>query len=521
MKSWCVTEEYLIQLLHFADEAAKLDSPVVDDFPLPPCKSDSGDFQNELLSDQMILRMSKKGGKGMFANCDISAGTLMLIAKPMATVMDWEEYDDDDDEDDDDEVEYMEGEEDGQSDISIGDDSSSEHVTNNSLNGNGMKRNGMLVLRLIQKIQKDPKLWFDQLSQLFPRNAEESDKLPCWICEDETVSNNIENALKNLSETDLFHKDDTVESIRRRLPLKVKYNCFTIETSPELFVYPNQMQGGHSSLCGTSLYLTPSFFNHDFQPNVVRWAIGDVLFFVTNQDVKCGQELCISYIESESLCECSERRTNILDMDFNDSNISNKNTPEKCSYIAMESDKNGKHQNYIDQDGIEPVMNPDVQAAIMAMPPLNRIDEINDLLKSAQQPFESGAISNPVDEVDFSWFRSDVLQLRILLAFTFDGLGMSKNAMEQWEKCVHFVNKHLPPNDESSVAIFVQAALSSFSLGNMKNATKYASQALKIHSMIFGNGVSWFRERYKKEFDLQLRPTLDVTSACNILWPYS
>mmetsp|Transcript_11695 Transcript_11695/g.23772 ORF Transcript_11695/g.23772 Transcript_11695/m.23772 type:complete len:95 (-) Transcript_11695:533-817(-) len=48
----------------------------------------------------------------------------------------------------------------------------------------------------------------------------------------------------------------------------------------------------------------------------VRYAIGDVMFFVANRGIAKGDELCFSYIEHELLCESAERRTDLLDMDF-------------------------------------------------------------------------------------------------------------------------------------------------------------------------------------------------------------
>ena len=78
--------------------------------------------------------------------------------------------------------------------------------------------------------------------------------------------------------------------------------------------------GGFSSLSGVGLYHWPSFFNHSPRPNVSRYAIGDVMFFVTNQDVAQGHELCISYIEHDVLCEGAKRRNAMLSMNFNDAN---------------------------------------------------------------------------------------------------------------------------------------------------------------------------------------------------------
>jgi hypothetical protein len=56
-----------------------------------------------------------------------------------------------------------------------------------------------------------------------------------------------------------------------------------------------------------------------------------------------------------------------------------------------------------------------MQAELMSLHPLDRLEELNELLAAATRV--GGA---------------DVHQLRVLLALTFDALGRSSKALEQW-----------------------------------------------------------------------------------------
>jgi hypothetical protein len=255
----------------------------------------------------------KGKGKGFFASRDIEAGTTVLGSKPIAMVMQWEE----DELEEEDEI-VMDDEEDMQDNDIV----------------KGSRRNGMLVCRLVKAIEDDPSIWFNQLSNLYPREVTDT----LWVCECASTGMEIEHSVNELIHLKEFN-EDTVKEIHHRLPLIVRYNCLSIETAPELFIHPNQDAGGHLTLSGTGLYYYPSYFNHSHRPNVARYSIGDVMFFVTNQDVKHGDELCISYIESEHLCESSKVRSRLLDMDFEEpSEQDEANDPLEKTYPIVDVD---------------------------------------------------------------------------------------------------------------------------------------------------------------------------------------
>merc|ERR1719230_950425 len=50
--------------------------------------------------------------------------------------------------------------------------------------------------------------------------------------------------------------------------------------------------------------------------NVGRFSIGDAVIFRTNRKIPKGEQLCISYIESELLCAPTSMRHQTLDRDF-------------------------------------------------------------------------------------------------------------------------------------------------------------------------------------------------------------
>ena len=395
----------LSHIQDLADASAKEDCPTPD-FPIPADCDTTGETSME-------IRDTENKGKGFYATQDIEAGSTLLGAKPLAMVMGWEEEEEEDEMEDDESMEMDDG------------------------IMRGSKRNGMLILRTAKAMKETPSLWFDQINNLFPRKENSTD-LPIWMCDDAVTGMEVEDAVNGLAEIKEFSDEpNLVEEIRQRLPFIIRYNCLSVETAPELFVHPNQPGGGHLTLSGTGLYYYPSYFNHSHKPNVTRYAIGDVQFFVTNQDVKSGDELCISYIESEHLCENPELRSNLLDMDF-------KETSEE------DDDDQKKNAGKPQKATAYPVVDVDMQDELMSMHPLERLDEIKGLLQEATSDDTSATMDGEGEELH--WFKCDVQQLRILLALTYDSLGQSSKALEEWEHCLSFAKEKLPPGKQATIA---------------------------------------------------------------------
>ena len=167
-----------------------------------------------------------------------------------------------------------------------------------------------------------------------------------------------------------------------------------------------------------------------------------------------------------------------------------------------------------------PVINLDVQDELMNMHPLNRLDEINSLLRQSIGSPNEDDIQDE-EENELVWYQCDTHRLRTILALTLDSLGQSTKALEEWKKCVDFVQKRLPPADEAGIALCVQTALSAYACGEEGIASEYAKMALENHDLIYGGGLDFFKRRYIHEMKLTLRQgrkALIGNDAFDTLW---
>ena len=505
------------ELLDTADAwlATYPDEPPRPDFPLP------SDYDPSSLDNLMETRQCHCG-KGWFAKTSIPAGTVLLIEKPISMVMDWLEPCDEDimihdtderrpemvnnvrvdangeeggnyDPDDDNNNNNNDGEEEGVfMELSSRSLKSTLPIDEEQQCGDS-RLNEIMLLELLSMIQENELLWTDQLSLLFPRDTDTISKLPVWVCSDDDVFLQVERMIQALAkETSLLPED--IKDLNLRLPLVIRYNVLSVETCSELLVYPGP--AGHSAMSGMGIFHKASFFNHDSKPNVSRYAIGDIMWFVANQEISEDSELCISYLEHDVLCEPISRRTNMLGRDFG------------------EPGGDGT-----EDDGPDlPVVDDNIQNELMGMDPIQRLKDLKQLM--AQATGEQTPELMDDDTGNLGWFQCDLQNLRIILAITLDGLGRTKEALSVWEQCVIFTETALPPNDEASVVMRVQAALCAQLAGNMDRAQTHATKALETHTIIFGGGMTRFRRRYDKELKLALRPDADE-NARNTLWPLS
>jgi hypothetical protein len=181
-----------------------------------------------------------------------------------------------------------------------------------------------------------------------------------------------------------------------------------------------------------------------------------------------------------------------------------------------------------DEGPIYPVVDSDVQNELMGMNPFERLEAIDELIQQAV----GKALSNDEDGVDVdrmeahgsAWFECDLQNLRILKAITLEGSGQTEKALQIWEECVQFTETKMPPNDENSMVMRVQAALCSMNLDKEMIAQHHAAVALEKHNLMFGGGVRRFRRRYRQDFRLNLRPNTSGNeggqSFEDLLWPY-
>lgn len=429
-------------------------------------------------SDLLQLTNNPGKGKGWAAKTDLVAGTIVMVSKPIAWTLDTEAYADEEDEMEDEDAE---------------DEEEAEETEEEQ---GSSKANDFVALRVLQRIKENPNIWSEQVSTLHPRDNIGS--LPTWNCKDDNIRSQFQSLLREID--GIPQLQGKANEIGRRLPSIVRLNVLSIETCPELLSYPGPT--GYSELGGVGLFHLPSFFNHSPRPNVSRYAVGNIMWFVCNQDIPQGQEMCLSYLEHDVLCENSQRRNAMLQMDF------------------QEPDDGAGN---VDNDGPQcPVVDSEVQMELMEMIPFERLDAIDELMQQATGealPEGERSEENGMDTGGSAWFQCDIQNLRILKAITLESLSQSTRALSLWEECIRFAGTSMPPNDESLVVVRAQAALCSWDIKCEDRARQHAAAALQEHNLIFGGGVDRFRRRYMKEFCLHLRKNRD--SAEKILWPMS
>jgi hypothetical protein len=184
----------------------------------------------------------------------------------------------------------------------------------------------------------------------------------------------------------------------------------------------------------------------------------------------------------------------------------------------MDFEENSVHDVVDGAETTYPIIDLDMQDELMSIHPIERLDEIKRLLKQAT----SDTVTLDDEGEELQWFKSDAHQLRIILALTYDSIGQHTNALKEWEQCIVFVKEHLPPCDESAVALYVQGALCAQASGQWSTVKAYSKLAMETHDLLFGGGVQFFRQRYAKEAELTLRPpskkVLNGSAAFDLLW---
>jgi hypothetical protein len=421
-------------------------------------------------------------GRGWYAAKDIPAGTIVLVGKPLGLVMDWEGNDllDDDNQ-----------------------DGSSLMEDNDENDDNEAPLNELLLVNLLEKIRHDPSLWTERLSTLYPTNDSEADPLPpAHGCTNDSLFLRAEQLLIEIEKKTSL---SIASVIKKRLPLVIRYNVLSVETASEQLSYP---ASPWTRLAGVGLYQWASLFNHDSDPNISRWCIGDILFAVSNREIAHGTECCISYIEHDALCESSWRRNALLQI-------------SRMDFMEEEDE-----EEEVNTDGPDlPVVDSDVQNELMTMNPLERLDAIEELLGQAmglKAPVEAQDDDEAMTES--KWFRCDVQNLQILKAITLEGIGQP--AMQLWETCLSSAQGALPDNDESVVVLATQTALCAWLHQNEAAARHFAAIALNTHNTIFGIGQNggnhWFRRRMKNDLELKIRTKSRLEEsivAVDALWP--
>jgi SET and MYND domain-containing protein len=266
-------------------------------------------------------------GKGWRATQDLEPGMLLLASKPVAMVLD--------------------------SDV---DDDGSEASNVDT---------ALLIIAVAKAIKQCPKLWGD-MGDLYPRQKDLSTLKP-WTCKDEdpALDLRVTQQLEQLSQLSAEEK--------KQLMLIVRFNNLGCETNAEQLCYPSRYQ----QWGGVGLYIDASYFNHSCTPNVNRYSVGDIMYFRTNSAVAKGQELCITYIESEMLSEPMAVRNNLLgkrDFKLGDG-AEQMGDQEMTEDKAQEDDESED-----DEEGMPRICgNDEMMHELFSMPPKERLDAMDEL----------------------------------------------------------------------------------------------------------------------------------------------
>jgi hypothetical protein len=389
-----------------------------------------------------VERNAAAGGEGLFANDVIPAGTLLLSTKPIVMVLD--------------------------RDVDTHDSTAYNADT------------AYLILELAKLIHTNPSTW-ESVSHLFPR-PHDMGKIPHWECDpdDPALAQRVASTLGKL--TALSAAD------RARIPDIVKYNALSIETCAEQLCHASR----YNQLSGLGLYNDPSLFNHACQPNVARFCIGEVAVFRTNQEVPRGDELCISYIESELLTEPLVVRNEALgDRDFvltEDTGAPLNGISSGCGGGSAAHGGGARGSSaHVDeeQQDMGPALEREVLDDVLATGPLARLATIKELLS------EPGNVARLKP--------SDYKELHLIQGLSLGQLGVFAEARVHWEKCLAFNRDHCPPHDEGTVCYAVQAALCSVAAGALAAAAHHAATAILTHAIAFGPTLTLFQVRYSNE----------------------
>lgn len=368
-------------------------------------------------------------GRGWVATADIPAGRTILCESPLAYSMDWE----------------------------------ADALNSEALNVD----TASLILALAEQLssKRGPQL-MKQLQTLSPLPTDAGTE---WTCEDPKLAAKVEQSLKQVEKLSA--------SERARLKRVVRANSLGIYTNSEQLCYPDQF----AQLSGVALYLNGSLFNHDCRPNATRFNVGAIAVFRTNRLVRKGEELCISYIESDILCEPASLRN--LELGGRGFKVKD---PGDAS--DDEEDDDVDETDQVDEPDLYRKIDEEAQEALLALDPPARLENIALLLEDK-------------DTAD-RFVRADRKELSLLQAVACTQLGYFQTALEHWEDCIAFASVHCPPHDESLVCYSIHAAIVALASDQLESAAAHMRAATKHHAVAFGGGALFLRTRYNKEVEI-------------------
>ncbi|CAJ1377058.1 unnamed protein product [Effrenium voratum] len=282
---------------------------------------------------------------------------------------------------------------------------------------------------------------------------------------------------------------DIPEAAKSRLQDVVRLNSLGFYTNSEQLCH----HANFTALTGSGLFALASGFNHSCEPTVQRCSIGDLTAFVTSRRLQAGDELCISYIESELLCAPKSLRSQSLNRDFTC-------TCRPCT--LNQPPELGASRNFMRMDA-------QVQARLTLLPPEERVEAVAAALSGQLDEGEEGEEEQPekdheVDEETKEGtgktvvlLGKDAQELRVVQAVALMQLGRWEEALKVWRVLAAFSCHHCPPFDEAIAVYATQASLCAAEITG--DCAKYARLAVEAHRVACGADI--FKWRYCKEVE--------------------
>eukprot|EP00933_Yihiella_yeosuensis_P072671 TRINITY_DN81146_c0_g1_i1.p1 TRINITY_DN81146_c0_g1~~TRINITY_DN81146_c0_g1_i1.p1 ORF type:complete len:562 (+),score=128.18 TRINITY_DN81146_c0_g1_i1:50-1735(+) len=296
-------------------------------------------------------------------------------------------------------------------------------------------------------------------------------------------------ALEEAVEAAWSKVDGLSDAAAERLRAVVRLNSLGYYTNSEQLCHHSNF----TALTGSGLFALASGFNHSCEPSVARFSIGDITAFVTNRAIAAGDELCISYIESELLCAPTSLRRQSLNRDFTCA-------CQKCVREPPEKEESGQGERCFMR------VDSQVQANLSLLPSEERVEAVRQALQgnmgddSAEEEEEENAEKAKSVTV---LLGKDAQELRVVEATALMQLKRYAEALKVWRRSAAFSCHHCAPFDEALAVYGTQAALCALASSDAL-AHEYVSLAADAHQVAFGADI--FRLRYAKEVEDSLVP---------------
>ncbi|KAF4660692.1 hypothetical protein FOL47_007060 [Perkinsus chesapeaki] len=197
---------------------------------------------------------------------------------------------------------------------------------------------------------------------------------------------------------------------REALTDAARLNSMGFYTFPELV---NSYEDHNRYLTGTAVYPVASMFNHSCTPNVSRASLGDLTWFRTTTKIKCGEDLTISYIGTDLLCEPKAVRQKHLARDF----------CCQCPACRSEGEDSTEIMQFSLQDRLE----------LKMLEPIERLDQTAKLLESQDEGQR--------------FLAKDCTYIMTERCRSFTDIGEYQAAADQWGSVLAFCQQHLPARD--------------------------------------------------------------------------